>query len=106
MDTKSNQGIKTKLNELAVNHNRLTTLCAFLLNEISGLKKEIHSIKSNNSSGNYNQTDIKTINTSDSMHSSQASHASKNNYNNNTPNFSELKADEILRQLSLNTTDN
>jgi hypothetical protein len=86
MDTKSNQGIKTKLNELAVNHNRLTTLCGFLLNEISGLKKEMQSMKSNNSSGNYNQTDIKTINTSDSMHSSQANQASRssqNNFNNN-----------------------
>ena len=111
MDTKSNLGIKTKLNELAVNHNRLTTLCAFLLNEIAGLKKEMHSMKSNNSSGNYNPNDIKTINTSDSSHNNQSpSHPSQNNYNNNynnsTPNFSELKADEILKQLSLNNTDN
>lgn len=107
MDTKSNQGIKTKLNELAINHNRLTTLCGFLLNEISGLKKEMQSMKSNNSSGNYNPNDTKTINTSGSSHNNQCPpHPPQNNYNNNTPNFSELKADEILRQLSLNTTDN
>ena len=96
MDTKAILNTKTKLNELAMQHNRLTTLCAFLLNEVSGLKKEMAQLKSGNISMNNNASEVRTINTS----------ASNNNSNNNSANFSELKADEILRQLSLNNTDN
>ena len=87
MDTKAILHHKKQLNELAAQHNRLTTLCGFLLNEINGLKKDLNSIKSNGSSS---FSDIKTINT--------------NNNLNNT-NFSELKAEEILKQLSINNTD-
>ena len=97
MDTKATNGIKRKLNELATQHNRLTTLCAFLLNEVSGLKKELHASKSSGgSSMKYNANDIKTVNTNSGSNSGSRS----------TPNFSELKADEILKQLSINNLDN
>ena len=90
MDTKAILHTKVKLNELASQHNRLTTLCAFLLNEVTSLKKELNSIKG----GEINSTtlnDIKNINTDNSSNSST--------------NFSELKAEEILKQLSINNTD-
>lgn len=86
MDTKAILHTKVKLNELAAQHNRLTTLCAFLLNEVNTLKKELNSMKSGDmplSSNKQNQQ----------------------NSSNNAPNFSELKAEEILKQLSINNTD-
>ena len=91
MDTKAIHHTKKKLNELAAQHNRLTTLCAFLLNEVSGLKKELNSIRNGEStSGSYNN-DVRTVNTGNSS--------------SGNANFSELKAEEILKQLSINNTD-
>jgi hypothetical protein len=89
MDTKANLHAKVKLNELAAQHNRLTTLCAFLLNEVNTLKKEVNSMKSGDmqlSSNNQNKLNQQSS-------------------SNNAPNFSELKAEEILKQLSINNTD-
>ena len=48
------------------------------------------------SSKMYNANDIKTVNTN----------SGNNLGNRSTPNFSELKADEILKQLSINNLDN
>ena len=87
MDTKAILHTKVKLNELASQHNRLTTLCAFLLNEVTSLKKELNSIKG----GEINSSSINDL-------------KSTNASNTNT-NFSELKAEEILKQLSINNTD-
>tara|TARA_B100001175_G_C19506046_1_gene640918 strand:+ start:1312 stop:1602 length:291 start_codon:yes stop_codon:yes gene_type:complete len=96
MDTKAILNTKSKLNELAAQHNRLTTLCAFLLNEVSGLKKEISDLKSGNISvSGQSSNEIRSINTS-----------SNNTQQSGSTNFSELKADEILRQLQINNTDN
>ena len=89
MDTKAILHTKVKLNELAAQHNRLTTLCAFLLNEVNTLKKELNSMKSGDMQLNSNNQN--KLN----QHSSS----------NNAPNFSELKAEEILKQLSINNTD-
>ena len=100
MDTKAILNTKTKLNELAAQHNRLTTLCAFLLNEVSGLKKEISDLKSGNISvSGSSDSEVRTINTS-------SNNVQSSSPQNNATNFSELKADEILRQLSINNTDN
>ena len=96
MDPKSTLDIKKKLNVLALNHNRLTTLCAHLLNEVNGLKKEIAFMKENGHSDN----NVKVINTSNNNSSSNYSKSS------HSTNFSELKADEILKQLSMNNIDN
>ena len=87
MDTKAILHTKVKLNELASQHNRLTTLCAFLLNEVTSLKKELNSIKG----GEINSSSINDIKSTNSSNSST--------------NFSELKAEEILKQLSINNTD-
>jgi|SRR6056300_1330903 hypothetical protein len=99
MDTKATLYTRTKLNELAAQHNRLTTLCAFLLNEVKGLKNELQNQKKN---GNFNQqqNDVRVINTGNNMNQSS------NQYNQQQdPNFSTLKAEEILKQLSINNTD-
>lgn len=45
MEAKAIQATRTKLNELALHHNRLTTLVAVLLNEIKGLKEDVDQIK-------------------------------------------------------------
>ena len=91
MDTKAILHTKRKLNELAAQHNRLTTLCGFLLNEVNGLKKELSTIKSG---------DIPTTSFNNDNRKSMI-----NNSNQNNSNFSELKAEEILKQLSINNTD-
>tara|TARA_Y200000002_G_C22155498_1_gene444729 strand:- start:48 stop:326 length:279 start_codon:yes stop_codon:yes gene_type:complete len=91
MDTKAILHTKRKLNELAAQHNRLTTLCGFLLNEVNGLKKELSTIKSG---------DIPTTSFSNDNRKTMV-----NNSNQNSSNFSELKAEEILKQLSINNTD-
>ena len=90
MDTKAILHTKVKLNELASQHNRLTTLCAFLLNEVTSLKKELNSIKG----GEINSSSISDIKSIGASNSSNPS-----------TNFSELKAEEILKQLSINNTD-
>jgi hypothetical protein len=92
MDTKANQNARKKLNELAIQHNKLTTLVACLLNEIGALKKEVIELKggevnSHRSSGN------------DSMSRGQSNP-------NKFPNFNELRAEDILKQLSINNSDN
>lgn len=91
MDTKAIHHTKKKLNELAAQHNRLTTLCAFLLNEVNGLKKEVTSMRNGESTPGSYSSDVRNINT--------------HNSSNGNANFSELKAEEILKQLSINNTD-
>ena len=91
MDSKAILNNKKKLNELAIQHNKLTTLVACLLNEVNTLKKELSDIRGG-SSGN--------------ISSSRTSDISNNNLSRNssgrTPNFNELKAEDILKQLSVN----
>jgi hypothetical protein len=92
MDSKAILNNKKKLNELAIQHNKLTTLVACLLNEVNTLKKELSDIRGSNGSGN--------------ISSSRTSDISNNNLSRNsvgrTPNFNELKAEDILKQLSVN----
>jgi hypothetical protein len=45
MEAKAIQATRSKLNELAVNHNKLTTLVAILLTEIQSLKEDMDQIK-------------------------------------------------------------
>jgi hypothetical protein len=94
MNNKDTLDIRKKLNILALNHNRLTTLCAHLLNEVNGLKKELASAREGSGLSSSDSKGVKVIPTS------------KNKSSNYTPNFSELKADEILKQLSMNNPDN
>jgi len=94
MDTKANLSNRKKINELAIQHNKLTTLVACLLNEVHGLKKEL---KEGGRSVDIQRTDnnIKSF-----------SNQTQNNNPNRFSNFSELRAEDILKQLSINNTDN
>jgi len=45
MEAKAIQATRSKLNELAASHNKLTTLVAILLTEIQSLKEDMDQIK-------------------------------------------------------------
>jgi hypothetical protein len=87
MDTKANLSNRKKINDLAVQHNKLTTLVACLLNEVNALKRELHDSRSHDSN----------IQTKTNDHS-----RTQNKYS----NFNDLKAEDILKQLSINNVDN
>jgi hypothetical protein len=95
MDTKANLANRKKINELAIQHNKLTTLVACLLNELGSVKKELHDIKSGDVSSKH-------------VHSEQ--HVSSNGRqqvnSNKFSNFNDLRAEDILKQLSINSLDN
>jgi len=85
MDTKANSYNKKRLNELAAQHNRLTTLVACLLNEVTGLKKELSDFKVNGGSPSLSTVEQKS--------------ASSNNIKmttNRYSNFNDLKADASI----------
>ena len=90
MDSKANLANRRKINELAIQHNKLTTLVGALLNEVNGLKKELRDLRGGNSS--------ESSKNSDSNKSS--------NGNNRFANFTDLRAEDILKQLSINNIDN
>lgn len=92
MDNKAILSTRHKLNDLAIQHNKLTTLVACLLNEINSIKSELHEVKSGNSDNKQ------------SKHSSESQNRQPNP--NKFPNFSELRAEDILKQLSINNSDN
>jgi len=103
MDQKSIMLTRKRMNELASSHNKLTTLVACLLNEINSLKREIHDSNSN-SNGSDNNNSTKTQNNSSNV--SNSSNGQNGRNPNRFPNFSELRAEEILKQLTINTSDN
>lgn len=89
MDTKSNLSNRRKINDLAVQHNKLTTLVACLLNEVNALKRELHEIKGGETVSRSNENTGRTqINS------------------NKFSNFNDLRAEDILKQLSINHSDN
>ena len=101
MDPKAVMASKRKINELAISHNKLTTLVACLLNEINYLKKEMSEL---------NGTSSKS---SEPLHHEQRHHheqhapqRSSQRNPNKFPNFNDLRAEEILQQLSINTSEN
>jgi hypothetical protein len=92
MDSKAILSNKKKINELAVQHNKLTTLVACLLNEIGSLKKEVSDLRGgDNSQRNNNETISNNGNRSNGQ---------------KFTNFNELRAEDILKQLSINSSDN
>jgi hypothetical protein len=93
MDTKANLSNRKKINELAVQHNKLTTLVACLLNEVHGLKRELKDARHGGDS-----IRSESINVNNKI--------SNNNNPNKFPNFNELRAEDILKQLSINNSDN
>lgn len=89
MDSKSNLSNRVKINELAISHNKLTTLVACLLNEVNSLKRELNSVKSGNNDIPQNRNPINN-------------NSKQQNNNVKYPNFNELNAEDILKQLSIN----
>jgi Sec-independent protein translocase protein TatA len=107
MDTKANLSNRKKINELAIQHNKLTTLVACLLNEVGSLKKELNDVKSGDNVNNSRNDNNNPRN------NQQSNNQQNNNQNNNHqsnpnkfPNFNELRAEDILKQLSINNSDN
>ena len=98
MDTKANLANRKKINELAIQHNNLTTLVACLLNEVGALKKELQYAKggdmNNSSSGQ----------SSSQRNSNQPPPVQQQSNPNRFPNFNDLRAEDILKQLSINTS--
>lgn len=93
MDQKSIMLTRKRMNELASSHNKLTTLVACLLNEINSLKKELYESRGSNDTQQHHQSS-----------NQQPSRSSNNNAR--FSNFNELRAEEILKQLTINTSDN
>jgi septal ring factor EnvC (AmiA/AmiB activator) len=99
MDTKANLSNRKKINELAIQHNKLTTLVACLLNEVSSLKKELIDIKN---SDNVSSRNLQSINDNNSNQNQKNNNSNPNRF----PNFNDLRAEDILKQLSINSSDN
>ena len=102
MDQKSIMLTRRRMNELASSHNKLTTLVACLLNEINSMKKEMSDSKGGDDN-NSNKTHNNSSNTSNASNSSNGQNSRNPN---RFPNFNELRAEEILKQLTINTNDN
>ena len=103
MDQKSIMLTRKRMNELASSHNKLTTLVACLLNEINFLKKELHDSKGGDDNHSSGSTLSNKVSNSNNQSSSQNSRGGNPN---RFPNFNELRAEEILKQLTINTSDN
>jgi hypothetical protein len=108
MDTKANLANRRKINELASQHNKLTTLVACLLNELNAVKKELNDIKgSNNSHESFSKgSNYDRSSDHNSRHHSSSSNGNSSNNSNKFANFSDLRAEDILKQLSINNVDN
>lgn len=106
MDPKYLHDTRKKLNDLAISHNRLTTLAACLLNEVQSLKREINEIKG-----------IKTVQTNSPQMTppppqnrptpsvrrpgTAAQPSASNPFRYDANDVSTLRADEILKQLHI-----
>ena len=101
MDQKSIMLTRKRMNELASSHNKLTTLVACLLNEINYLKKDLYEARGSSDNSN-TQQQTQSRNGSSSDNSQQNSRNGSNRFT----NFNELRAEEILKQLTINTNDN
>lgn len=98
MDPKYLHDTRKKMNDLAVSHNRLTTLCACLLNELQSLKREVNELKG-----------VKTVTSSHVPQQSQGRHPQQQQRSSqqqpmryDANNLASLRAEEILQQLTLN----
>ncbi len=128
MEAKAIQATRTKLNELAVHHNRLTTLVAVLLTEIKGLKEDMDQIKqvlegvevvSNGDEEKSTPSPVpvaaqtqrlqpqqqqRMMNTTPQQPVQQAKSASSSrSRNNRNSSLAELHADDIIKQLTMNS---
>ncbi len=115
MDPKYLHDTRKKMNDLAISHNRLTTLSAYLLNEVQNLRRELNELKG-----------IKTVNglpeppqQHHQQHPQQHSQQQRNmqqggrqmqqgggrqqqsQFKYDPNNFINVQADEILKQLQI-----
>ena len=116
MDPKSILNARKKLNELASQHNKLTTLVACLLNEINMVKRELSELKGGDTSGQQQQQQqqqqqYQQVNLQPNQQFQQlppqyqqqrVSSQNQSKSSNKFANFSDLRAEEILQQLSIN----
>ena len=102
MDTKANLANRRKINELAVGHNKLTTLVACLLNEVQGLKKDLREARGGSGSDGINNSNNNMSNMSHQQNRGMNQQINPNKF----PNFNELRAEDILKQLAINSSDN
>ena len=100
MDQKSIMLTRKRMNELASSHNKLTTLVACLLNEINYLKKDLYEARGSTDNSTTQQQQSRGGSSSDNTQ--QNSRAGSNRFT----NFNDLRAEEILKQLTINTSDN
>ena len=100
MDQKSIMLTRKRMNELASSHNKLTTLVACLLNEINYLKKDLYETRGSTDNSTTQQQQSRGGSSSDNTQ--QNSRAGSNRFT----NFNDLRAEEILKQLTINTSDN
>ena len=100
MDQKSIMLTRKRMNELASSHNKLTTLVACLLNEINYLKKDLYEARGGSNDNSSNQQQSRGSSSDNNQQNGRS--GSNNRYS----NFNELRAEEILKQLTINTSDN
>ena len=106
MDTKAISNCRKKLNELASQHNKLTTLTACLLNEIISLKRELLEQRGGSgSSGSSSSNSSAQYRQQPSQDSRGGAMPQQRQQQQTFQNFSELRAEDILKQLSINTSD-
>jgi hypothetical protein len=87
MDTKANLANRKKINELAIQHNKLTTLVGALLNELNGVKKDLRDMRNGNVSSSTDNPLPKSS-------------------NQKFGNLNDMRAEDILKHLSINHIDN
>jgi hypothetical protein len=114
MDPKAILNARKKLNELASQHNKLTTLVACLLNEINMVKRELSDLKGGDNSiqqqqqqqqsPQYQQVNLQQLPPQYQQQQQRVSSQGQQKSNNKFANFSDLRAEEILQQLSINNT--
>lgn len=112
MDPKSILNARKKLNELASQHNKLTTLVACLLNEINMVKRELSDLKGGDNSNQqqqqqqqspqYQQVNLQQLPPQYQQQQQRVSSQGQQKSSNKFANFSDLRAEEILQQLSIN----
>lgn len=112
MDPKHLHDTRKKLNDLAISHNRLTTLAACLLNEVQSLRKEVNELKGIKtvpdvqSSQQHHQQQMNPHQMQQRMQqppqrSGMGGRQQSSQFKYDPNNIASLKADEILSQLHL-----
>lgn len=116
MEAKAIQATRSKLNELAASHNKLTTLVAILLTEVQTLKEEMNQVKQMLDGVEVveeratappappaaaQQQRMMSSAPTQPVKSASSSSSSRSRNNRNS-SLAELHADDIIKQLTLN----